>query len=228
MSSQNTKGLRIIKVEAQTRSKKSRLGRPTKEESKRRHQKMLDSALDIFLERGYEQTTMLEIANAVGMSKQTIYAAYSDKEALFLATVKKAVERYTVPLKSFKAIASDDLEEVLSRVAKIRLDNLATPTGIKLQRILIFQSFRFPGLDRASFEESNGPTIEFLSTVFERFHTTGEVTVEEPKRAAIAFISLISGGPFRIFLSGSTLAEDELQKHIRFTVNLFLDGIRRR
>ena len=71
------------------------MGRPSKEESRRRHEELLETALDIFLERGFEQTTMVEIAKVVGMSKRTIYAAYDDKEQLFKAAVKRATERET-------------------------------------------------------------------------------------------------------------------------------------
>jgi AcrR family transcriptional regulator len=59
--------------------------------------------LGIFLERGFEQTTMEEIATSVGMSKRTVYARFDDKSALFNAAVMQAIERYTVPLETLRA-----------------------------------------------------------------------------------------------------------------------------
>ena len=50
----------------------------------------LDDALAIFARDGYEGASVNEIAMAVGISKPSLYAAFGDKEALFLA----ALERY--------------------------------------------------------------------------------------------------------------------------------------
>ena len=107
------------------------VGRPTRAQQEQRHEELLDVALDIFLERGFEQTTMEEIAIQVGMSKRTVYARYDDKASLFKATVKRAVERYTVPRDAVEAVATDDLEETLAAIARQRIANVATPVATK-------------------------------------------------------------------------------------------------
>ena len=204
------------------------VGRPTRAQQEQRHEELLNAALDIFLERGFEQTTMEEIATDVGMSKRTVYARYEDKGALFKAAVKRAVERFTVPREALEAVATDDLEETLAAIARLRIANIARPVAIKLQRILTAQSYRFPELFNAAFEEGAGPTISFLSDLFVRYSAQGEINVTEPHRAATAFLSLAVGGPARIIVSGNKLDDTEIEKHIRFAVDLFLVGIRRR
>lgn len=184
--------------------------------------------MDIFLERGFEQTTTGDIASAVGMSKRTVYAYYDDKAALFKAAVQRAADRYTVPLETFQAVDSDDLEATLTAVARIRIDNVATPNGIRLQRILSAQSYRYPELFRAVTEQATAPAIDFLVDLFSRHRARGEIEVSEPRRAAVAFLSLVVGGPTRIITSGGRLDKTELEAQVRFTVQLFLNGIRRR
>ena len=185
-------------------------------------------ALDIFLERGFEQTTMEEIATQVGMSKRTVYARYEDKGALFKAAVRRAIERYTVPREVVESVACDDLEDTLAAIARQRIANLATPIATKLQRILSAQSYRFPELFNDAFEEGTGPTIDFLCDLFMRHSAQGEINVTEPHRAATAFLSLAVGGPARVIVSGNRLDGKEVEKHIRFAVNLFLRGVGRR
>lgn len=204
------------------------VGRPTREQQEQRHEELLNVALDMFLERGFEQTTMEDIATQVGMSKRTVYARYEDKSALFKATVQRAVERYTVPREAVEALAKDDLEETLVAIARMRIANVAKPVAIKLQRILSAQSYRFPELFRAAYEEGAGPTINFLSDLFLRYSREGKINVTDPHRAATAFLSLVVGGPSRLITSGSTVDEREIEQHIRFTINLFLTGIRAR
>lgn len=168
------------------------------------------------------------IATAVGMSKRTVYARYEDKAALFKAAVYRAIEGYTVPIETFRRIETDDLEAALAAVARIRVSNMMTPVAIKLQRILTAQSWRFPELFRASYDEGMGPTIDFLCSLFSRHNALGEIAVEEPEWAATAFLSLAAGGPTRIIVSGNVLDEAELEAHIRFSVRLFLNGVCRR
>jgi AcrR family transcriptional regulator len=203
-------------------------GRPTRAQQEQRHEELLNFALDIFLERGFEQTTMEEIATHVGMSKRTVYARYADKGALFKAAVRRAIERYTVPREAVEAVATDDLEETLAAIARQRIANLATPVATKLQRILSAQSYRFPELFKAAFEEGAGPTISFLSELFVRYSRQGQLNVTEPRRAASAFLSLVVGGPARVIVSGNRLDETQIETHIRFAVGLFLRGVGRR
>lgn len=204
------------------------VGRPTRAQQEQRQEELLNIALDIFLEHGFEQTTIEEIATQVGMSKRTVYAQYQDKSALFKAAVHRAIERYTVPREAVEAIATDDLEATLLAIARQRIANVATPVATKLQRILSAQSYRFPELFNAAFEEGAGPTIAFLSDLFVRYSERGEINVSEPQRAATAFLSLVVGGPARLIVSGNALDEAEVETHIRFAVDLFLKGIARR
>jgi TetR/AcrR family transcriptional regulator, mexJK operon transcriptional repressor len=204
------------------------VGRPTRAQQEQRHEELLNVALDIFLERGFEQATMEEIAIHVGMSKRTVYARYEDKGALFKAAVRRAIERYTVPRDVLEAVATEDLEGTLIAIARLRIANIARPVATKLQRILSAQSYRFPELFNAAFEEGAGPTIGFLSDLFVRCSREGKINVTEPQRAASAFLSLAAGGPARIIVSGNKLDDMEIDKHIRFAVSLFLAGIRPR
>lgn len=221
-------GVKTINSKNKTATTGSRIGRPTREESKLRHEELLECALDTFLEHGFEQTTMVEIATAVGMSKRTLYAYYTDKSDLFIAAVGRATDRYTVPIETFKAAETDSLEDTLTAIARIRIANVATPTGVKLQRILITQSYRFPQLFQSAFEEGAGPAMDFLADLFARYQAKGEIVVSDSKRAALAFLSLVVGGPARLITSGGHMSDEEIDARVKFTVELFLNGIRSR
>src|SRR5688572_5876293 len=50
----------------------------------------LDQALDVFWRNGYESTSISDLTAAMGINPPSLYAAFGDKEGLFL----EAVERY--------------------------------------------------------------------------------------------------------------------------------------
>ena len=54
---------------------------------------MLDAAFELFLERGYEGTSMEAIAGALGVTKPVVYACYPSKEELFEALLRREEER---------------------------------------------------------------------------------------------------------------------------------------
>jgi AcrR family transcriptional regulator len=59
----------------------------------RRRPMVLDAAFELFIERGYEGTSMEAIANALGVTKPVVYACYPSKEELFKALLRREEER---------------------------------------------------------------------------------------------------------------------------------------
>jgi AcrR family transcriptional regulator len=55
----------------------------------RRRPQILDAALQLFLEHGYDGTSMQAVATASGVSKPVIYAAFDSKDALFRALLDR-------------------------------------------------------------------------------------------------------------------------------------------
>lgn len=205
-----------------------RAGRPTRDQAEARHVELLDTALDMFLKRGFEQTTMEGVAAAVGMTKRTIYARYVDKAALFIATVQRAINRMVVADDVLHKMDTGNLEETLTAVARLRVAQVMTPSGLKLQRILNTESYRFPQIFTMSYEQGAGAVIAFLADLLRRHNSAGAVCVERPDMAANVFMSMVVGGPVRIIVSGNLLTQEEIDDRIGFSIRLFLDGVRPR
>lgn len=205
-----------------------RAGRPTREQAEARHEELLDRALDHFLDKGYEQATIEAIASDVGMTKRTVYARYADKASLFLATVHRAIERFQIPEERIRATEAEDIETTLRNIAMLRIDIVASPAGMKLQRIIHIESYRFPEIFTESYELGTLPTIRFLAEVFERETRAGRLAIHEPLDAALAFTSMVVTGPVRFILAGTPLSPGEVDRRVAFGVKLFLDGARPR
>jgi AcrR family transcriptional regulator len=58
-----------------------------------RRPQVLDAALRLFLERGYEGTSMEAIATAAGVTKPVVYACFPRKDELFRALLAREEER---------------------------------------------------------------------------------------------------------------------------------------
>ena len=212
-------------------SMRPRAGRPTREQAAARHNELLETALDHFLDKGFEQATIEAIAHDVGMTKRTVYARYPDKVSLFRAAVNLAIERYTVPQEVIEATDQGDLEQTLIAVAWLRVEQVLNPSGLKLQRIINSESYRFPEIFEPFYRLASQPTVRFLAALLERETRAGRLAVAEPEKAANVFMSMVVGGPVRaIVLAGPLphLSRSELEERTAFAVRLFLDGARPR
>ncbi|MFA7602717.1 MAG: TetR/AcrR family transcriptional regulator [Novosphingobium sp.] len=208
--------------------RRPRAGRPTREQARARHEELLDRALDHFLDKGFEQATIEAIAADVGMTKRTVYARYPDKAALFRAAVRRAIERYAIPEERILATEVADLEQTLTNIAMLRIDLVSSPQGLKLQRIIQTESYRFPEIFTDTYELGALPTIRFLAKLLRRETEAGNLAVEDSFAAANAFVSLVVTGPVKLILAASPLPPEELDRRVAFGVQLFLNGARPR
>jgi AcrR family transcriptional regulator len=207
---------------------RTRAGRPTRDQAEQRRGEVLDCALEVFLERGYEQATVDLIAARAGASKRTLYVHYEDKTALFRAAVLRAIERYAADAEKILLVEGDDLEETLTALGRLRLAHVISPVGQRLQRILNAESYRFPDIFNLAYEQGTRPMIDFIADVLRRRSERGELAIDEPARAAAVFLSMVVGGPARLIGAGGRMSEAEIEERVRFSVRLFLNGARAR
>lgn len=205
-------------------------GRPTREQAEQRHAELLECALELFLEKGFEQATIDAIAAAVGMTKRTVYGLYTDKTALFKAAIQRAIEQWSVPAEVLRELATDDIETTLLAVARVRMQHAISPAGLRLQRIINAESYRFPEIFTLAYEQGSRPTMDFLIERLRHHTQAGDIDVDQPETAASIFLSMVLSGPARslALADRATVDETALEERIRYCVKLFLNGIRKR
>ncbi|MFN2612218.1 MAG: TetR/AcrR family transcriptional regulator [Solirubrobacterales bacterium] len=80
----------------------------------RRRPEILDGALQLFLEHGYEGTSMQAVANRSGVTKPVIYAAFESKDTLFRALLEREEQRIMSDIGAgFENVDLNDPEKTL-------------------------------------------------------------------------------------------------------------------
>lgn len=77
-----------------------------------RRRQLFDVALRLFAERGYEATTMDEIAEAAGVTKPLLYQHFSSKRALYLELVDSVAEDLLREISAATEVAPGPREQV--------------------------------------------------------------------------------------------------------------------
>lgn len=200
-------------------------GRPTRDRARQRGEELLDIALDLFLEKGFERTTIDAITAAAGMAKRTVYQRYHDKTALFKAALQRAIEEWIVPVERLHAAETVDLEESLLRIGHILVENIMSPAGLRLMRITNTESGRLPEIGVYALKQGTDRTVAYLADLFRRRIGTRAVKIIDPDEAAMGFLYLVVGGPASATAWGMEIEKAQIDKHTTDCVRLFMYGL---
>ena len=155
-----------------------------------KQEQILQGAIQVFLKEGYARTSMDRVSAEAGVSKQTIYTHFQDKEGLF----KALIERLT--LACFQSIfCTEKLHGepaiLLRQVAEIYLTKVAdNPDYLALLRLIITESQNFPELAKLYTQTVVQRGRQMLSQYFASHPELGIIDPEA--MAQIFFGSLVS------------------------------------
>ncbi|MGV2829083.1 TetR/AcrR family transcriptional regulator [Myxosarcina sp. GI1(2024)] len=184
--------------------------------SKRSHHKaaqILHGALPEFLEHGYSRTSMDKIARSAGVSKQTLYSYYSDKDGLFTALIQELVSQ------KFQLLCSETLTgepvEVLRQIAARLLQGIQDTECLNLVRLIVAESGTRPNLSQLFLTNVSQPAITMLTKYFQ---TETRLHFSDPETVARIFI----GSLIYYIMSQEVLHEKETTpiKSDRYVNNL--------
>ena len=87
-------------------------GRKRRGEGHTRRDEILHAAKELFLEQGYDSTTIRKIADRVGISAPALYLYFRDKEALLLALCDQTFGHLIVAIDEIERTVAEPLERV--------------------------------------------------------------------------------------------------------------------
>lgn len=168
--------------------------------SARKRQAIADVALTLFLRNGYRDTSMDQVAADAGVSKQTVYKHFADKERLFTDIVlgvtrnsDKITAELTATLDADSVKSVDEVGTVLERLARTYLDAVLEPHVLALRRLIIAEAERFPDLARHYYERAPARGIELIAEALQNFADRRLIAVSDVHMAAGQFAYLALG-----------------------------------
>jgi TetR/AcrR family transcriptional regulator, mexJK operon transcriptional repressor len=194
--------------------------------SARKRQGIIEAATDAFLRNGYLGTSMDEIAALAGVSKQTVYKQFADKERLFTEIVLGTIDQVGEPF--FGGIDrledSDDLATDLRKVAGQLISVVSNPRLVQLRRLVIGEAGRFPELGRTYYKRGPGRSTELLASQFQVLAERGLLAIEDPELAAQHFNWLVLSIPLNLamFSLDTSFGAAELDRYADEAVRIFL------
>ena len=163
-------------------------------------QKILEKALELFAERGYDSVSLGEIAQAVGVKAPSLYNHFSGKQAIFDAIVETTAAKYeadtdkidihvqnvSADIPIFTEIPVDTLFEKVRQIFEYSLHN---ETISRFRRMMTLEQFRSPELAALCSERYVERIIDYHAGIFRALIAAGEIPADDPEALAMMYVS---------------------------------------
>ncbi len=111
-----------------------------------RPDEILDAALDVFIEAGFDAARMDDIAARAGISKAGVYLYFDSKEALLRALISREIAPIAMQLTAIAEAGQADPEATLRLMATAAIERLSDQRFFAVPRLIIAISGRFPDI----------------------------------------------------------------------------------
>lgn len=195
-------------------------GRPVNEEL---GQTIVNAACELFVELGFQATTLDKVAQRAKISKLSIYRHFENKEALFSAAITARCHQFS-PNALFEG-TEGSAEDQLIAVGSALLRTLLNPDVRSVEAMVMADKTNQPSLSRLHYEAGPGRVITQIQALLCQLHAKAILNVPDPVRSARLFAALFKGSDLLIvarFDEARAQDEQEIESYCRAAVAMFI------
>ena len=195
-------------------------GRPRSSE---KNQSILDAASRLFLDNGFDNTSMDEIARRACVSKQTVYGHFSNKEQLFSEAIRLRCEEY-LSATVIESIDELPLREGLNKLSLALGHMFVSDDAVSVFRLLSSTGAKDDKLAKLFWAAGPEIMIGRLKGYLEPWVVSGELEIVDTTKAAIQLISLLKGTFHDRLAIGliSHVSDKDVENSVVESVDIFL------
>ena len=174
--------------DTETQSPKVKAGRP---KNLQKRQQILVAASDVFLQKGFSTSSMDNVAQQAGVSKQTVYSHFDNKEALFTAVIQHKVDEYQLDSET-EACQQLPLDARLTNIARRFVHLLQDAEVNAMYRVVIGEIKTAPQVAQLFYQAGPQHGFDMLRNLFEEAGIK-HLSKEDIRRIAVEFFNLLKG-----------------------------------
>lgn len=143
--------------------------------------RLLEAALDLFLERGFAATRVDDIAQRAAVSKGCVYLYFRTKHEIFEAVVDEAIVARIARAEQFAADFNGSASELLEAVLTNNLLEFWGSASSGIPKLILAESQQFPELAASHFQGITLRARRFIESILQLGIDNGEYrTIDVP------------------------------------------------
>ncbi|MGJ3438200.1 TetR/AcrR family transcriptional regulator [Serratia sp. Je.1.23.a] len=199
----------------------TRRGRPVNEAL---GQIIIDAASELFVELGFQATTLDKIAQRAKISKLSIYRHFDNKEALFSAAIVAGCHQLFAPQALLEGV-DGSVEDQLMAVGSLLLRTLLRSDVSSVEAMVMADKTNQKSLSKLHYEAGPAHVIAQIEVLLRQLHAKQLLNVPDPLQSARLFAALFKGSDLLMIARfDETRAEDdnEIESYCRSAVAMFI------
>ena len=163
-------------------------------------QKIIETALTLFSERGYDAVSVGEIAEAVGIKAPSLYNHYPSKQAIFDAIVETTALQYEkdtgrIDIHVQRAAADIPMlmtigeEELFEKVRQIFDYSLHNDNIRKFRKMMTIEQFRSPSLGELYTRRFSERLVDYHAEIFRSLIAAGVIYGGDTNALALMYVA---------------------------------------
>ena len=158
-----------------------------------RRRAMIEAAESLFLELGFDATSLAAVVKRSGGSLATLYELFGNKQGLLRAIATRWCDEAMLRSLDDDAIRGLSSVEILKRYAHRQQELMESPHAVGLMRMLISESLRDHEFAMQIYLDLHVPALEELIELFAEWAATGKAEIDRPDAAARLFFDIVVG-----------------------------------
>ncbi|MCK1626825.1 TetR/AcrR family transcriptional regulator [Bradyrhizobium sp. 160] len=198
-----------------------RRGRPANEAL---GQTILDAASELFVELGFQATTLDKLTQRAKISKLSIYRHFENKEALFSAAIAAGCHQLFAPQILLEGV-DGSAEDQLMAVGSSLLRTLLKPEVRNVEAMIMADTTNQKSLSKLHYEARPAHITAQIEALLRQLHVKAVLNVPDPRRSAHFFAALFKGSDLLMIARfDQARAEDdnEIESYCRSAVAMFI------
>ncbi len=188
--------------------------------------KILDAALTLFAENGYDGTSVVQIANIVGIKAPSLYKHYKGKEEILNALIDSAEARYEEMFGSEKNIGGiPQSQEEFVKVTMERISfTMRDPVIRKTRMLLVQEQFRNERISEVTTRHQLDGVQRMFAKIIKGMMKEGIVIDDDPELLAVELtapaVLEIARGDRRPHCEKECM--ESIERHIRHFCKIYM------
>ena len=189
-------------------------------------QEILDAALDVFAERGYDSTILKDISDRLNVTKSALYKHYESKEALWDALIDHVAQYYSENFGNTESIiipnSLNELEELTLRQLQFTMHD---ETVRKVRKLLTMGQFRNERMKALATKHFYSDIVSIYTTIFRGMAERDLIQIDNPELVAMEYTA-----PISVMLQvydREPDRESEIHQKIQEHIHYFIAALRR-
>jgi AcrR family transcriptional regulator len=199
-------------------------GRPRNEEVHELESRLISVSRQLFGAHGYGATSMAAVARAARVSKNTLYARFPSKAALFQAIIDHQIEELHPAVDTPVRSREKSLEATLRAYAEETIRASLHSEILQLNRLIISEAARFPELAEAAAARME-IGVEQVAALIRDAAEREDIPCRDPRKPARMFLTMTRGWYYGdILLTNRMVSGPEVREFVDDILRTFMAG----